>query len=55
MSTHNMCFCGEIRKISLRLGCKKVPNLELCEQIKKALIELCKADLDLCCLYIYIY
>ena len=30
MSTHNICFCGEIRKISAFFGLKKVPYLLLC-------------------------
>ena len=23
MSTHNLCFCGEIRKIPIHIGCEK--------------------------------
>ena len=30
MSTHNICFHGEIRKISTLFGCEKVFYLELC-------------------------
>ena len=32
MSTHNIYFRGEIRKISV-LGCKTAPYLELCNKI----------------------
>ena len=31
MSTHNICFCGEIRKISVLFGCTKC----LIQEIKK--------------------
>ena len=33
MSTHNICFRGEIRKISAFFGRKKVPYLLLCLKI----------------------
>ena len=34
MSTHNICFHGEIRKISMLFGWKKAPYLEWSECIK---------------------
>ena len=37
MSIHNICFCGERRKISiLFLIKKKMPYLELCATYEKA-------------------
>ena len=30
MSTDNICFCGQIRKISTIVNQKSVPYLELC-------------------------
>ena len=31
MRTHNICFRGEIRKISILLDCRKASNLDLCD------------------------